>query len=80
MTRRSQKIAGITLLVLIAFFTLGITFTVGWRPIIGPKTRVLTDRHFEATPARMARGKYLVEAVTGCVGCHSPTDVSKPGA
>jgi len=80
MTRRSQKIAGITLLVLIAFFTVGITFSVGWRPIIGPKTRVLTDRHFEATPARMARGKYLVEAVTGCVGCHSPTDVSKPGA
>jgi len=28
----------------------------------------------------MARGKYLVEAVTGCIGCHSPADISKPGA
>ena len=80
MTRRAKKFAGIILLVLIVFFTLGITFTVGWRPFIGPKTRPLTARHFASTPARMARGKYLVEAVTGCIGCHSPADVSKPGA
>lgn len=28
----------------------------------------------EATPARLARGKYLAESVVGCMGCHSQRD------
>src|SRR6266567_7685870 len=81
MARRSWKeIITIVLLVLIVLVGLGITFTIGWRPIIGAKKRAVTDRKFEATPQRLARGKYLAEGVNGCFGCHTDADWSKPGA
>jgi mono/diheme cytochrome c family protein len=81
MARRSwKKIIGIVLLVLIVLVCAGITFTIGWRPIIGARKRALTDRKFEKTEARMLRGKYLVEGVNGCFGCHTDADWSKPGA
>jgi mono/diheme cytochrome c family protein len=81
MARRSwKKITGIILLVLIVLVGLGITFTIGWRPIIGARKRALTDRKFEATSARMERGRYLVDGVNGCFGCHTDQDWSKPGA
>jgi mono/diheme cytochrome c family protein len=77
---RWKKVAGLMFLVLIALVLLGITFTIGWRPFIGAKKRALTDRKFEATPPRLARGKYLVDGVMGCFGCHTDADWSKPGA
>ena len=81
MARRNwKKIVGLTLLILIVLISLGITFTIGWRPIIGAKKRAVTDRKFESTPQRLMRGKYLVDGVTGCFGCHSDPDWSKPGA
>ncbi|HEY6045868.1 MAG TPA: c-type cytochrome [Pyrinomonadaceae bacterium] len=80
MARRWKKFAGITVLALIALIVLGINFTIGWRPFIGAKKRALTDRKFDVTPQRMARGKYLVESVQGCFGCHSEVDWSRPGA
>ncbi|MDX6447422.1 MAG: hypothetical protein QOH71_4496 [Blastocatellia bacterium] len=80
MAGRWKKITLITLLIIIALVLVGITFTIGWRPIIGAKKRALTDRKFEATPQRLARGKYLVDGVTGCFGCHTDQDWSKPGA
>ena len=53
----------------------GLPAMVGIRPFIGPKVRPLTDRHFEATPARLERGRYLVtSAETPCILCHSPLD------
>jgi hypothetical protein len=55
--RRWKKIAGITILVVITAVVVGITFTIGWRPLIGARKRALTDRKFEATPQRLARGK-----------------------
>ncbi|HXI61275.1 MAG TPA: hypothetical protein VNF70_01145, partial [Pyrinomonadaceae bacterium] len=57
---RWKKVTLITLIALIILVSLGITFTIGWRPIIGAKKRALTDRKFEATQARLLRGKYLV--------------------
>jgi len=78
--RRWGKILGTTVIILLILSSLAITFTIGWRPIIGPRTRALTDRKIEATPARLARGQYLVDSVMGCVGCHSDQDFSKPGA
>lgn len=48
-----------------------ITVTVGWRPVFGARSRSLTDRRFERTPERIARGNYLVNAVLGCMDCHS---------
>jgi mono/diheme cytochrome c family protein len=78
-TRRWKKIAVIAILVIVVLLSLGITFTIGWRPIIGPRARALTDRRFEATPARLERGKYLVTAVNRCLGCHSDADATKAG-
>jgi len=75
-----KRFALITLLIIITVVVVGITFTIGWRPIIGAKKRALTGRKFEATEARLLRGKYLVDGVIGCFGCHSDADWSKPGA
>ena len=67
------------LVVLVALIAVALPFVVGVRPIIGPKTRPLTDRRFEATPERLERGRYLVTAVSGCVYCHGELDWSAPG-
>lgn len=78
--RNRKKTILISLLIIITVIVAGITFTIGWRPFIGAKKRTLTDRKFESTDARLIRGKYLVDAVTGCFGCHTDPDWSKPGA
>lgn len=70
----------VILLILIVLVSLGITFTIGWRPIIGARKRALTERKFEVTSARLERGRYLVDSVNGCFGCHTDQDWSKPGA
>jgi len=85
--RRLAKIGGYGILVLLVLAALALTFTVGWRPVIGAKKRPLTTRKFESTPERLRRGDYLVNAVMHCMGCHSkygdanpPVLLSKPGA
>lgn len=81
MARRSRKkIVLLSLLILVTIAVVAITFTIGWRPVIGARKRALTDRKFDSTPQRFTRGKYLVDAVAGCFGCHSDVDWSRPGA
>jgi cytochrome c553 len=65
---------------MIVLVPIGITFTIGWRPFLGPRVRALTDRKFEATTARLERGKYLVNGVVGCLYCHSEHDSTREGA
>jgi len=77
---RAGKIFRIGLLVVVVLLAVGITFTIGWRPFIGPRKRALTNRQFERTPERLARGRYLVLGVLGCENCHSRKDWSKHGA
>jgi len=72
--RRLARIAVYGILVVLVLVALTMTFTVGWRPVIGAKKRALTSRKFEVTPARMQRGDYLVHAVMHCMGCHSKYD------
>jgi mono/diheme cytochrome c family protein len=76
---RRGNAVGIAVLVLVGVIV-AITFTIGWRPLIGAKKRTVTNRTFASTPQRLARGKYLVEDVMGCFGCHTDADWSKPGA
>jgi len=78
--RNWKKFGAITILVIITMVIVAITFTIGWRPLLGAKKRALTDRKFAATPQRLARGRYLVDGVLGCFGCHTDQDWSKPGA
>lgn len=77
--KRWQKAILSTFLVLGALLSAGITSTIGWRPIVGPNARTLTDRRFEPSPARLARGEYLVRNVAGCLYCHSELDTSQEG-
>ncbi len=72
--KKLGKIFLVVLCLLAVVLAAAITFTVGWRPIIGPKTRALTERKFESTPQRLARGQYLANAVSGCMHCHSEHD------
>ena len=62
---------------LIAVITVGAVKILGPRAFLGPRSRPLTSRTFEATPARLERGKYLANGI-GCLYCHSPHDWSKP--
>jgi mono/diheme cytochrome c family protein len=47
---------------------------------IAELARPLTNRTFERTPARLARGRYLTEGVLQCFICHSDRDWNAPGA
>src|SRR6202035_2702586 len=59
-------------------FAIAITFTIGWSPFLGPKTRALTNRTFERTPQRLERGRYIATGLSGCIYCHTPHDWTAP--
>ncbi len=75
-----MKTFGKILLVICLLLAAAITFTIGWRPFIGPRARATTTRQFERTPERLARGRYLVVGLAGCETCHSPKDWKTHGA
>ena len=61
------KALGAVLLGVVALAAGGLT----WLSLRKPAQRPVTSMRVEATPARLARGKYLVENVSDCLGCHS---------
>jgi mono/diheme cytochrome c family protein len=65
-------------LALVMVLVLGAVTAVGWEVVFGPKARPVTDRRFESSEARLARGRYLVEGLVYCVHCHSPHDLTNP--
>ena len=73
------KMAGFGVVGLIVALAIAISLTIGWRPFIGPRARPLTNRTFERTPERLARGRYLVENF-GCFDCHGEHDWTKHDA
>jgi mono/diheme cytochrome c family protein len=78
--KKLGKILLWALVALVVLLVVGISFTIGWRPFIGPRVRPLTSRHFESTPQRLERGRYLFASTTGCSGCHSLHDWNTHGA
>ena len=72
--KKSRKVAGFSVAALVIVLTAGISLTAGWRPLLGPRARRLTNRTFLPTRERLTRGKYLVESVNSCLDCHSPHD------
>jgi len=44
---------------------------ISWLALRKPASRPASTEKIEATPARVARGEYLVEHVSDCLGCHS---------
>lgn len=77
--RKILKIAAFGVACLIVVLAIFISLTIGWRPFIGPRARPLTNRTFERTPERLARGRYLVENL-GCFDCHAEHDWTKHDA
>jgi mono/diheme cytochrome c family protein len=77
--RRWLKVGGLALLVLVLLAIAALPFIVGLRPFIGPRARAVSDRRYESTPQRVARGEYLATAVNGCLYCHSELDWQAPG-
>jgi Cytochrome c len=78
--KRWVKIVLILAVVLLVVLSAGAYKILGPRAFLGPRARPLTARTFERTPARLARGKYLMEGVLPCVHCHSPHDWSQHDA
>lgn len=77
--RKFAKWLGYALIALVVIVAIAVTFTIGWRPFLGPRSRSLTARKFEATPERLARGRYLANGVMACVHCHSEHDWKAEG-
>ena len=61
------KVLGGALLAVVALVAGGVSFLA----LRKPNSRPATAERFEATPARLARGQYLVHHVADCLGCHS---------
>ena len=68
---KPKRVTAWSFSILLTVLAILITATIGWRPVVGAKSRPLTDRYFERTPGRVARGQYLVEGVAACFDCHS---------
>jgi Cytochrome c len=75
-----RKVLLIGLTVILVALVGAITFTIGWRPFLGPRKRAATDHQFERTPERLARGRYLTQGLLGCESCHSPHAWNQHGA
>jgi mono/diheme cytochrome c family protein len=67
-----------SILVLLVLLLVGAITAVGWQVVLGPKMRAVTARHFDPSPVRLERGKYIVESVASCFHCHSGHDLSTP--
>jgi mono/diheme cytochrome c family protein len=75
-----RKIVWALLALLMVVLVAGISLTIGWRPFFGPSSRPLTERRFERTPERVARGQYLAENLLNCFACHSDREWTKHDA
>ncbi len=73
------KIVAYVVVGLVVVLSVAISLTIGWRPFIGPRARPLTDRTFESTPQRLARGQYLSNNL-GCFECHGEHDWTRHDA
>ncbi len=62
-----RKVLGGLLLVVLALAAGAFT----WLSLKKPAAHPASTEKIEPTPARLARGEYLVEHVSDCVGCHS---------
>jgi mono/diheme cytochrome c family protein len=61
------KVVGIVLLLVVALAVIGVSYL----SLKKPAQRPASAEKVEATPERIARGKYLVHHVSLCIDCHS---------
>jgi mono/diheme cytochrome c family protein len=68
----------VALIVLVVVLVVGAITAIGWEVVLGPQKRDVTSRRFDASPERIARGKYLVEGPAACFHCHTDHDLTDP--
>ena len=66
--------AGVAALLLVAVAVVVVKFYV-----LSPRSRPAEALTAPKTPEAIERGRYLVENVAGCTGCHSPIREDRPG-
>lgn len=71
--KRFLKILGVLVAVLLVAAAAG----VGYLFFAFPNVPLRADYRIEATPERLARGKYLNDHVVGCTTCHTQRDWTK---
>jgi len=76
--RVRAKTVVLGIVALLVLLVLGAITAVGWQIVLGPDARPVSSEKFEATEARLARGKYLVEGPAACFHCHTDHDFSNP--
>ena len=64
---------------LVILVVMGCVFWVGYSSRRAATTRRSVARTFEPTPARLERGRYIVEGPAHCFECHSEVDWENPG-
>lgn len=74
-----MKIVKRVALVLVSLVALAVLGLVVKFFVLSPKMRPAPDVKAPTSPEAIARGKYLVHHVAGCVGCHSPIQDTVPG-
>lgn len=67
------------LLALLTLVVVAVACVAGYFYAMHPKTRPAAQLQAPKTPEAVERGRYLVEAMTGCAACHSPIDETRPG-
>jgi mono/diheme cytochrome c family protein len=61
------RVVGIVVLTVVALAAIG----VSWLALRKPAQRPASTAKIDATPEKIARGRYLVHHVSDCLGCHS---------
>jgi len=74
--KAKKAVLGIVLLLVLLVVVM--ISKIGWAVVLGPKARAVTARKFEATEARLARGKYITEGPAHCFFCHTEHDLTQP--
>src|SRR4029453_1538611 len=77
--RCSLKVIGFVTVGLFVFSAIAVPMAIGIRPIIGARIRPVSGPRFDPAPPRLAGGRYLVTAVSGCFSCHGELDWEVPG-
>ena len=66
----------LALIVIVLLVVVGVpAFMYGVYPKMRPAPQMTAPK----TPEAIERGRYLADAMTGCIACHSPIDETRPG-
>ena len=75
MKKLLKRVALVLAALIVIAIVAGATFILTFKPAQRPAA----NERVEATPARLARGRYLAAGPLGCISCHSQRDETRYG-